>query len=89
MRYIEQFNILVTGSYDNKNITIWSVPDFNELNKATTQHSILWLEIMNQSNNTVNIITGEGYSGLINIWKVKKINENRFSINLITSFKAH
>ena len=85
MRYIEQFNILVTGSYVNKNITIWSVPDFNELNKATTQNFILRLEIMIQSNDKINIITGDDV-GQINIWKVKKINENKFSIELITQF---
>ena len=34
MRYIQYFNILVTGSWkkNNKNITVWSVPEFNELN---------------------------------------------------------
>ena len=85
MRYIEQFNILVTGSYDNKNLTIWSVPDFIKLNKATTQRGIYRVEIMNQSNDTVNIITGD-MNGQINIWNIKKINENKFSIELITSF---
>ena len=83
MRYIEQFNILVTGSWDNKNITIWSVPDFNELNKATTKNRILRVEIMSKSNDTVNIITGDEV-GLIKIWNVKKINENKFSIELST-----
>ena len=87
MRYIEQFNILVTGSYDNKNITIWSVPDFNELNKATTQNGIVSLEILSKSNDIVQIITGD--NGQINIWNLKKINENKLSIELITSFKAH
>ena len=85
MRYIEQFNILVTGSYDNKNITIWSVPDFNELNKATTQNGILRLEIMSKSNDSVNIITGDT-NGQINIWNIKKINDVKFIIELITSF---
>ena len=88
MRYIEQFNILVTGSWDNTNITIWSVLDFNELNKATTQNCIFRLEIMSKSNDTVNIITGDT-NGQINIWNVNKISENKFSIELITSFKAH
>ena len=88
MRYIEQFNILVTGSWDNTNITIWSVLDFNELNKATTQNCIFRLEIMSKSNDTVNIFTGDT-NGQINIWNVKKIKNNKFSIELITSFKAH
>ena len=79
MRYIEQLNILVTGSFWNKFITIWSVPDFNELNKATTQNGILRVEIMNQSNDSVNIITGDT-NGQINIWNLKKINENKFSL---------
>ena len=85
MIYIEQFNILVTGSYYNNNITIWSVPDFNELNKATTQSAIFRLEIMCLSINSVNIITGD-YVGQINIWNVKKVNQNKFRIELITSF---
>ena len=85
MRYIEQFNILVTGSCLNKNITIWSVPDFNELNKATTQNCILRVEIMCQSNDSVKIITGDTI-GQINIWNVKKLNENKFNIELITAF---
>ena len=88
MRYIEQFNILVTGSHFNKNIIIWSVPDFNELNKATTIHGIFRVEIMSQSNDSVKIITGDTH-GQINIWNVKKINENKFIIELIISFKAH
>ena len=85
MRYIESFNILVTGSFLNNNITIWSLPDFNELNKATPQNCILRLEIMSQSNDIVNIFTGDD-EGFINIWNVKKINDVKFSIELITSF---
>ena len=85
MRYIEQFNILVTGSYQNKNLTIWSVPDFNELNKATTQNGIVRVEIMSESNDSVNIITGDT-NGQINIWNVKKINDVKFSIELINQF---
>ena len=73
MRYIESFNILVTGSFLNNNITIWSVPDFNELNKAATQNAILRVEIMCQSIDSVNIITGDK-KGWINIWNINKIN---------------
>ena len=57
----------------NNNITIWSVPDFNELNKAATQNAILRVEIMCQSIDSVNIITGDK-KGWINIWNINKIN---------------
>ena len=43
---------------------------------------------MSESSDIVQIISGDN-KGLINIWNVKKINENKFSIELITSFKAH
>ena len=36
MRYIEQFKMLVAGSLLNTNLTIWSVPDFNVINKTIT-----------------------------------------------------
>ena len=84
MRYIEQFNILVTGSQYNQNITIWSVPDFNELNKASTQDCIIRVEIMSKLNDRAHIITGG--NGQIDIWNIKKLNENKFSIELITQF---
>ena len=43
---------------------------------------------MSQSNDRVQILTG-GKGGCINIWNVKKLSENKYSIELITSFKAH
>ena len=85
MRCIEQFKILVTGSFSNKNITIWSLPYLNELNKATIKYDILSLEIVYQSNDKVHIITGDN-KGFINIWNVEKIYENKFSIDFLTSF---
>ena len=85
MRYIEQLNILITGSVLNNNITIWNVPDFNEIGKNTTEHYVARVEIMNKSNDIVQIITG-GSTGQINIWNVKKIKKNKFSIELLTSF---
>ena len=47
-RYIEQFNILITGLWANRNITIWNVADLNDINKATTQYGIIRVEIINQ-----------------------------------------
>ena len=87
MRYLKQFNILVTGSRNNKNITIWSLPDINELNKAYTKYGILKLEIMSESKDRFDIITGDN-KGYVNILKIMKINENgnKFRIDLLTQF---
>ena len=82
MRYIEQLNILVTGSWNNKNITRWSVPDFNELNKATTQNNVIKVEIMSESNDRVHLVTIDNL-GYINIWNLKRINDNNYNIKII------
>ena len=73
---------------DNNKLTIWSVPDFNRLNEATIIYGKRSLEILSESNDKVHIITGDDY-GWINFWNVKKINENKFDIELNNSFSAH
>ena len=87
MRYIEQFNILVTASYYINRIQILSVPDFKELNEDSTkyEYGILRLEIISQSNDNAQILSADK-GGCINIWNVNKKNETEFSIDLITSF---
>ena len=64
------------------NITIWSVPDFNELNKATTQNNVIKVEIMSESNDRVHLVTIDNL-GYINIWNLKRINDNNYNIKII------
>ena len=40
---------------------------------------------MSQLNDSLHITTAHTY-GWINIWNIKKVSENKFSIELITSF---